>query len=49
MQHAKAYVSGDGLDPNSMIGPMVSETQRKIVHEHVQVTKKLLNEGLITY
>ena len=36
LEHAKAYVAGDGLDAASMIGPMVSEMQRKVVHRHVQ-------------
>jgi len=40
VQHAKAYVAGNGLDPASMIGPMVSDTQRQIVHAHVQAASK---------
>ena len=40
VEHAKTYVAGDGLDPTSTIGPMVSDTQRQIVHQHVQAAKK---------
>ena len=40
VEHAKSYVAGDGLDPKSMIGPMVSEMQRNIVHAHVQTATK---------
>ena len=40
VEHAKSYVCGDGLDPKSQIGPLVSETQRQIVHQHVQAATK---------
>lgn len=35
VEHAKSYVQGNGLDPSTTIGPLVSETQRQTVHSHV--------------
>lgn len=40
VEHAKSYVFGNGLDPASQMGPLVSDTQRQIVHQHVQAATK---------
>jgi len=39
VEKAAAYVAGNGLDDASTIGPLVSETQRQIVHAQVTAAK----------
>lgn len=36
VEEAKAWKSGNGMDPESKIGPLCSQMQRDFVHKHVQ-------------